>query len=38
MDDSDRSESEVPRLAILTQLVFAFEEWIVEALWQACDA
>jgi hypothetical protein len=37
MDDSDRSESEVPRVAIPEQLVFAFEEWIVEALRQACD-
>lgn len=37
MDDSDRSESEVPRVEIPAQLVFAFEEWIVEALRQACD-
>ena len=37
MDDSDRSESVVPRVAIPAQLVFAFEEWIVEALRQACD-
>ncbi len=37
MDDSDRSESEVPRVAIPAQLVFAVEEWIVEALRQACD-
>jgi hypothetical protein len=37
MDDSDRSESAVPRVAMPAQLVFAFEEWIVEALRQACD-
>jgi hypothetical protein len=37
MDDSDRSESVVPRVAIPAHLVFAFEEWIVEALRQACD-
>jgi hypothetical protein len=35
--DSDRSESVVPRVEIPAQLVFAFEEWIVEALRQACD-
>jgi hypothetical protein len=37
MDDSDRSESVVPLVEIPAQLVFAFEEWIVEALRQACD-
>jgi hypothetical protein len=37
MDDSDRSESEVPRVAIPARLVFAFEEWLVEALRRACD-
>jgi hypothetical protein len=37
MDISDRTESQVPPVAIPGHLVFAVEEWIVEALRQACD-
>jgi hypothetical protein len=38
MDTSDRTESQVPPVAIPGHLVFAFEEWIAELIREACDS